>query len=290
MNECISSYASRSLKTALALLVTVVSGCAASPEDSPTADPIHANLEQTESEVATDDTEASASDVEVESDESSAMAEDSSDIETQSEENLAATQEEASDIEAQADDGSVDALAVTPASAIARGKKWLHAYHGGPVPYSQGSYFEGWRQDCSGYVSMAWNVRDRKNRRVNHNTDSMLNGGYGTPGKIVHPIRWQNLRKGDVIGFLGTGSLGDAGHVMIFEKWANKKHTAYWVYEQAGGGGTKHRTHPKSYGGSHYKPYRYDKITCRPNGATTGGGDECCSGRAHYSGSSLVCY
>ncbi|HYQ44279.1 MAG TPA: hypothetical protein VER11_19990 [Polyangiaceae bacterium] len=29
---------------------------------------------------------------------------------------------------------------------------------------------------------------------------------------------------------------------------------------------------------------------CLPNGWGTAGGEQCCSGRAHYSGSSLVCY
>jgi len=29
---------------------------------------------------------------------------------------------------------------------------------------------------------------------------------------------------------------------------------------------------------------------CLPNGSSTAGGEQCCSGRARYSGSSLVCY
>ena len=57
------------------------------------------------------------------------------------------------------------AAVVTPAQAatisradlIARAKMWLTANNGGPVPYSQSSFWgsEGYRQDCSGYVSMA---------------------------------------------------------------------------------------------------------------------------------------
>ncbi len=142
--------------------------------------------------------------------------------------------------------------------ALARARTWLTAWHGGPVPYSQTRYLNGWRTDCSGYVSMAWNLRDGHGRPLNYNTDSMLRGGAGLPGPVVHPISWKDLRPADAIGFLGAGSAGDAGHVMLFEKWANAAHTAYWVYEQAGDGGTHHRTHPVGY--NHYKPYRYNRI------------------------------
>jgi hypothetical protein len=160
-----------------------------------------------------------------------------------------------------------DAAAAAPAAAmiptkrsvaIARARTWLTAWHGGPVPYSQTQYLGGWRTDCSGYVSMAWNLRNANGTPLNHNTDSMLRGGYGTPGPVVHPIAWGDLRPADAIGFLGAGSIGDAGHVMLFEQWANSAHTAYWVFEQAGDGGTHHRVHPITY--NHYKPYRYNKI------------------------------
>lgn len=142
--------------------------------------------------------------------------------------------------------------------AIARARTWLTAWHGGPVPYSQSRYLGGWRTDCSGYVSMAWNLQTAGGAPLNYNTDSMLRGGPGFPGPVVHPIGWGDLRAGDAIGFLGAGSAGDAGHVMLFERWADPAHTTYWVYEQAGDGGTHHRTHRVSY--NHYRPYRYNRI------------------------------
>ena len=144
---------------------------------------------------------------------------------------------------------------------IGRAQTWLRAHNGGPVPYSQSAYLNGWRTDCSGYVSMAWNLRTGASptgKPINHNTDSLLRGGYGTPGPVVKPISWDQIKAGDAIGFLGAGSIGDAGHVMLFEKWTSAAHSAYWVYEQAGDGGTHHRTHPVSY--NHYKPYRYNSI------------------------------
>ncbi|WP_344870291.1 hypothetical protein [Allokutzneria multivorans] len=148
----------------------------------------------------------------------------------------------------------------TRAAAIARARTWLTANGGRPIPYSMSKYYQGWRTDCSGYSSMVWNVRTASGAAVNHNTDSMLRGGYGTPGAVVKAISWDQIRQGDAIGKLGAGSLGSAGHVMIFDKWANAAKTSYWVYEQASSsGGTAHRTHAKSYNG--YKPYAYTNFS-----------------------------
>ena len=43
---------------------------------------------------------------------------------------------------------------VTRSEAIDRAQAWVDA----KVPYSQTSYYQGYRQDCSGYVSMAWEL------------------------------------------------------------------------------------------------------------------------------------
>ncbi|SDM74874.1 hypothetical protein [Allokutzneria albata] len=150
--------------------------------------------------------------------------------------------------------------ATTRAAAIARARTWLTANGGKPIPYSMSKYFQGWRTDCSGYASMVWNVRTASGSPVNHNTDSMLRGGYGTPGAVVKAISWDQIRQGDAIGKLGAGSLGSAGHVMIFDKWADAAKTTYWVYEQASSSrGTAHRTHSRSYNG--YKPYAFTKFS-----------------------------
>ncbi|MFB9908794.1 hypothetical protein [Allokutzneria oryzae] len=148
------------------------------------------------------------------------------------------------------------AAKTTRSAAIARARTWLTANNGRPIPYSMSKYYKGWRTDCSGYASMVWNVLTSSGNPVNHNTDSMLRGGYGTPGAVVRATTWENLKQGDAIGKLGAGSLGSAGHVMIFDKWADSSKTTYWVYEQASSsGGTAHRTHSRSYNG--YKPYAY---------------------------------
>ena len=47
------------------------------------------------------------------------------------------------------------ASAITREQVIARGMHWVKKR----VPYSQRRYHQGYRQDCSGFVSMAWNVK-----------------------------------------------------------------------------------------------------------------------------------
>ncbi|NUR29257.1 MAG: C40 family peptidase [Catenulispora sp.] len=134
----------------------------------------------------------------------------------------------------------------TRQTVIARAKGWLTADHGHHVPYNMNATFHGWRTDCSGYVSMAWNRPH-------------TGGGYSTVSlpSISHRISWKQLRPGDVIGYMGPHSGGGDGHVMIFAGWANASHTTYTVYEQAhSSGGTAHRNHPVSYRGDSPGPYQ----------------------------------
>lgn len=133
------------------------------------------------------------------------------------------------------------------ASALARAATWLTASGGGPVPYSQSAYLNGYRTDCSGYVSMALGL------------DPGDYGGPNTVGltasSITRPISTSELAAGDLL----IDATGDSNtrHVVMFEAWTDSSHTSYMSYEQSGDGGTHHRTH--NYGltsGSEYSPYR----------------------------------
>src|SRR5437879_3461511 len=53
---------------------------------------------------------------------------------------------------------------VTRGVIISRAKTWVSAQ----IPYSQVNYYNGYREDCSGYVSMAW--------------------GLGTPGLTTYTL------------------------------------------------------------------------------------------------------
>ncbi|HWC22225.1 MAG TPA: peptidase inhibitor family I36 protein [Flexivirga sp.] len=131
---------------------------------------------------------------------------------------------------------------VTGATVISRAKVWVDA----GVPYSQTHYYQGYREDCSGYVSMAWGLA-----KPGTTTSAMPNyGKYITKSA---------LRTGDV---LLNSNVGSQGHVVIFQKWANTAHTSYWAYEESGSHGAVHRINPYPYysGYGTFKPFHYSKL------------------------------
>jgi hypothetical protein len=125
------------------------------------------------------------------------------------------------------------------ATATLRAQSWVDAN----VPYNQGAYFTNqygtYRQDCSGYVSMAWGL-----------PTSLTT--YSLPG-VAHQISKDQLRAGDI--------MLKPGHVVVFDKWANPEHTAYWDYEeQYPGTVAVHHIVPYPYwpGQGTFRPYRKD--------------------------------
>ncbi|RKS78936.1 hypothetical protein BZB76_0374 [Actinomadura pelletieri DSM 43383] len=112
------------------------------------------------------------------------------------------------------------------------------------VRYSQTRTYKGYRTDCSGYVAMALGLPGPGPNTV----------GF-TSSKYTERIKMSELKKGDLV--MDAQGTNTTRHVVIFEKWANKAHTAYWAYEQRGRYGTDYRT--RDYGltsGSEYKAYR----------------------------------
>lgn len=92
----------------------------------------------------------------------------------------------------------------------------------GSVDYSQSeTYADGYRQDCSGFVSMCWGLPT-----PGENTESLVTKG------IMHEIPTSQLAPGDALGMCGPGTLGDAGHIQLFLRWSN---TGLVIAEQAGG-------------------------------------------------------
>ncbi|MFJ3666951.1 hypothetical protein ACIPSE_10895 [Streptomyces sp. NPDC090106] len=128
---------------------------------------------------------------------------------------------------------------------LERAATWLTANGGRPVPYSQSAYWrDGYRQDCSGYASMALGLPT-----PGTNTVGLTNRN------ITRPISMGELQPGDlVIDAIGNSN---TRHVVIFERWTDDAHTSYLAYEQRGGPGTTHRT--LTYGlnaGSEYRAHR----------------------------------
>jgi cell wall-associated NlpC family hydrolase len=136
---------------------------------------------------------------------------------------------------------------ITRAQVLARATLW-HPHSAQRVPYSQLTTHDGYRTDCSGYVSMALSL--------------------GKPGPITvglasssvsTPIAMSQLQPGDLV--IDASGNNNTRHALIFVRWADSRHSAYWEYEQRGSYGTDYRT--RTYGlvsGSEYHAYRPKKI------------------------------
>lgn len=140
--------------------------------------------------------------------------------------------------------------AISRTEVLSRAMYWVDKN----VPYSMNDNHPDpkgrkYRTDCSGFVSMAFHLRESEN------TVSLP--------EHVKAIGWRSLRKGDIVGTLGPGTAGADGHVVIFNGWANAAHTKFHTLEQRGGGAgaVKHVREVSYKVGSHVaKPYRYKKI------------------------------
>ncbi|OZM71693.1 hypothetical protein CFN78_19490 [Amycolatopsis antarctica] len=155
----------------------------------------------------------------------------------------AADQAPARGQEAAAHQAGTTAGSVSRGRVIDRAKAWAEA----KVPYSMSDYRNDYRTDCSGYVSMAWMLGDSLTTV--------------TLPEVTTAIGKEDLRAGDIMGKLGPGTGGSAGHVFLFDRWEDKSAGKFLAYEQT----PPHTVHShKTYSSlidEGYKAYRYDKIT-----------------------------
>lgn len=139
----------------------------------------------------------------------------------------------------------VRAPATTRSEIYKRVMTWINAQ----VPYSMDDYWrDGYRQDCSGFVSMAWNLPG------NEWTGSLDSFGV--------KISRDRLQPGDILLFHNPGDPEKGSHVVIFGGWTDYTHTQYIAYEQTPPH-TRKRSTPYAYwtNSDHYVPYRYKGIT-----------------------------
>jgi cell wall-associated NlpC family hydrolase len=71
--------------------------------------------------------------------------------------------------------------------------------------------------DCSAFVSKAWGVG-------RHTTDNLSN--------VARRITKDELQPGDALNQPTSADADGAGHVRLFDKWANAERTKMWVYEE----------------------------------------------------------
>ncbi|MEU9013006.1 peptidoglycan-binding protein [Streptomyces sp. NPDC048479] len=133
----------------------------------------------------------------------------------------------------------------TRAEIINRAKKWVSA----GVPYSMELYWtDGYRQDCSGYVSMAWGLAG--------------NEWTGSLAEYATPITREELQPGDILLFHNPDNPTRGSHVVLFGGWTDYTHTSYIAYEQVKPQ-TRRQATPMAYwtNSSKYLPYRYKGLT-----------------------------
>ncbi|MFF3779797.1 peptidoglycan-binding protein [Streptomyces sp. NPDC001933] len=124
---------------------------------------------------------------------------------------------------------------------VNRAKKWVSA----KVPYSMTKYWaDGYRQDCSGYVSMAWNLPG--------------NEWTGSLAEFGKKIAREKLQPGDILLFHNPADPSKGSHVTIFGGWTDYTHTHYTAYEQTKPHARKKKT-PMAYwtNSGNYVAYRY---------------------------------
>jgi hypothetical protein len=105
------------------------------------------------------------------------------------------------------------------AEIIARAKIWVDKN----VPYNQAGYLNGYRTDCSGFASYAWQVKTTKGEPANVDGINLANT-YGVK------IDFSALQPGDIIDNMRPGN---SGHVVIFVNWIIKG-TRFLAYEELG--------------------------------------------------------
>ena len=102
---------------------------------------------------------------------------------------------------------------ISRAQIIARAQLWVQQQ----VPYSQTEWHKNqygdYRQDCSGYVSMAWDL------------DQYTDFWTGNLNLVSQTIPAAQLLPGDI--------LLSSKHTILFAGWANTQHTEFDYYEEA---------------------------------------------------------
>ncbi|MFI6489477.1 peptidoglycan-binding protein [Streptomyces sp. NPDC050564] len=149
----------------------------------------------------------------------------------------------------------------TRAEIINRAKKWVAAQ----VPYDMYVYWpDGYRQDCSGFVSMVWGLPG--------------NEWTGTLSTLGERISRDQLQPGDILLFHNPDDPEKGSHVVLFGGWTDYTHSYYLAYEQTRPHTRKQAT-PYAYwsNSDRYVAYRY-------KGLTEGGGASAFSSDAKSTG------
>jgi hypothetical protein len=152
---------------------------------------------------------------------------------------------------------SLDLPVGSRADIIARAKTWVTA----KVPYNQRAWYQGYREDCSGMVSMAWGL-----------TTSL---STYTLANVADKINKDELQPGDLLNNADGGGDPNLAHVVIFDSWVDSSHTHYNAYEENPYWNGAHYTTNipyafwSGYDTSEYAPMRLRSLSNIPNQTAT---------------------
>lgn len=139
---------------------------------------------------------------------------------------------------------------------LARAQQWVAE----GVPYSQSAFWTDsngtYRQDCSGFVSMAWHLGSSRTT-------------YTLPDVATKLSSLDVLQPGDMIDTNSTME-----HVVLFKAWTDSSHTTAIVLEEAHPGtNARQAQYARSYlTANGFTPYRYDHALDRPQYANAKSG------------------
>lgn len=122
-----------------------------------------------------------------------------------------------------------------------RAEEWTRA----KVPYAMNGYWsDGYRQDCSGFISMAWNLGSSE--------------WTGSLTSVAERITKDQLEPGDILLFHNAKDPENGSHVTLFGGWTDSSRTRYTAYEQTRPATRKQAT-PYAYwtNSAQFLPYRY---------------------------------
>ncbi|MFJ9946327.1 peptidoglycan-binding protein [Kitasatospora sp. NPDC091207] len=129
---------------------------------------------------------------------------------------------------------------LTRARIIERARSWVAQ----KVPYSMSRYWsDGYRQDCSGFVSMAWGLGSSQTT--------------WTLPDFADRITKADLQPGDILVYNNPANPQAGSHVTVFGGWTDASRTRYLAYEQTSPRTTERDT-PYAYwnNSASYVPYR----------------------------------
>ncbi|MGF1428632.1 hypothetical protein ACQRUO_19245, partial [Kitasatospora sp. LaBMicrA B282] len=143
---------------------------------------------------------------------------------------------------------------ISRSEVLARAQSWVNE----GVPYSQSAWYSdsngSYRQDCSGYVSMAW-----------HLNSSLVT--QTLPGVSTQLGSLDDLQPGDAMDRSDGGRFDI--HVVLFAGWVDSAHTAANVYtESTYGTNAAYKTYSRGYlDSAGYVGLRYNNIIDDPSGS-----------------------